>query len=236
RAVEIAREASAGRAGSYFQYANVYRQLATILAAQGDWERALPYLEDSLALAERLPYPEAIRKTQRVLAEHDLLLGRPDAALARLEPLMELATAQGSITRLVPALALARAERGDLAGAGRLLAEDIALARDQGHHLALVDLLRVRGIVLARQDRREEALRSLDEAVAAAWEMGCPFAEARALDEQGRVHAGGGEEPAARERFEAALAIFRRLSAWTDVERATRALAAMRRQAQAAGG
>ncbi|HKS71030.1 MAG TPA: tetratricopeptide repeat protein, partial [Ktedonobacterales bacterium] len=238
RAVQITRGTSTGRAGSYFQYANVYRQLAMILAAQGDWERALPYLEESLALAERLPYPEAIRKGQRMLAERDLLLGRPRAALARLEPLMELATAQGSITRLVPPLALARAELGDLAGAERMLSEDIAHARAQGHHLALVDLLRVRGIVLARQDRREEALRSLDEAVALARDTTYPCAEARALYEQGRVHAEAGEEQAARQRFEAALAQFRRLGAQPNVERTTRALAALTRprKASAAGG
>ena len=51
----------------------------------------------------------------------------------------------------------------------------------QGHRLALVELVRVRGMVLARRRRWDEAERAFEEAVPIARSLRYPYAEARAL-------------------------------------------------------
>jgi tetratricopeptide (TPR) repeat protein len=230
RALQMARAASSGRTGSFFQYAHVFRQLGAMHAAVGEWEVARMYLEEAVARAEQLPYPEALRSSQGLLAEHELLTGHPEAALARLEPLLAVSdVGELGIARLLPTLAEARAACGDTADAERVLAEGIARTRAQRHRLALVDLLRAHGVVLGMEEgRRDESHRSLDEAAALAHGLPYPHAEARALYEQGRLHAAMGQSDRARARLEEALAIFRRLGARPDVERAQRALAAVR--------
>jgi hypothetical protein len=55
-----------------------------------------------------------------------------------------------------------------------------------------------------------------------------PYAEARLLHVYGEMHARKGEPEPARERLEAALAIFRRLGARKDVERVEQVLSALR--------
>lgn len=228
RALDIVRAESTGRTASYFQYANVFRQLGAICAAMGEWEEARAYLEESVARAERLPYPEAVRSSQAILAEHELASGNPTAALVRLEPLMKGSDAgELGIVRLLPSLAWAYAEQGDHARADRILADAIERATAQQHRLALVDLLRLHGVVLRLQgqDKREAAQRSFDEAVTLARSMQYPYAEGRALYEQGCLHSSAREWQAARERLQAALAIFQQLGARPDAERVERALA-----------
>ncbi|HEX5547944.1 MAG TPA: tetratricopeptide repeat protein [Ktedonobacterales bacterium] len=228
RAVEIARAASSGRAASYFQYANVFRQFAVIHAALGEWDEAIPYLEEAVTLAERLPFPEAMRNSQRLLAEYDLMRSRPEAALARLEPLVKAVDPEErGMARLLPCLALAYDALGQHAEAERLLTEGISRARAQHYRLALVELLTLHGASLTGQHRLEGAgaARSLDEALALARSMAYPYAEARALYEQGRLRASAREWRQARDRFEDALGIFRRLGARPDIARTEQELA-----------
>ena len=59
--------------------------------------------------------------------------------------------------------------------------EGIEQARAQGHRLALVELLRVRGMVLARRRRWNEAEQAFEEAVSVARSIRYPYAEARSL-------------------------------------------------------
>ncbi|HET9979335.1 MAG TPA: AAA family ATPase [Ktedonobacterales bacterium] len=229
RAVKIARAESAGQARTYFQYANVYRQVGMIHAARGEWAEASPLLEQAAALATQIPYLEALRLAEGALAARDLAQSNPAAALARLEPLVAGSDiGELGITRLLPYLAWAHAERGDYAAAERILTEGIAWATEQQHRLALVDLLTMRGKVLRMQReqqgqaRHDEAVRALDDALSMARQMSYPHAEGRALYELGRLNASESEGP---ELFEEALAIFRRLGARPDIERTERALA-----------
>ena len=225
RAVNIAQAESSGHAAGYFQYANVFRQLAVLLAAQGDWRQAVPYLEEAVALSERLPYLEAIRASQGVLAEHELTAGDPEAALARLNPLLEGRDVDElGVLQLLPTVALARAALGDAAAAEHILDDAIERARAQSHRLALVDVLRAQGIVLAQQERVDGALRMFEEAITVARGIAYPYAEGRALYAQGRLHSSAREWQAARERLQEALAVFQRLGAQLDEERAAQAL------------
>jgi uncharacterized protein HemY len=57
--------------------------------------------------------------------------------------------------------------------------EGIERARAQGHRLALVELLRVRGMVLAKRGRWDEAERTFEEAASVARSIRYPHAEAR---------------------------------------------------------
>jgi tetratricopeptide (TPR) repeat protein len=209
RAVELARSASSGLAASYFQYADVFRRLGMIRAAMGEWEDALPCLEESIALAEGIPYPEAVRSGQGVLAEQELLQGKADAALERLEPLVERSDPEElGVVRLLPHLAWAYLELGDDARAEEVVLEGIERVRAQGHKLALVELLRVRGMVLARRRRWDEAEGAFEEAVSVARSVRYPYAEARALYEWGLMYVGRPDKKQGRGRLEEAAEIF----------------------------
>jgi uncharacterized protein HemY len=69
--------------------------------------------------------------------------------------------------------------------------EGIERARAQGHNLALVELLRVRGMVLARRRSWDEAEPAFEEAVSLARSLRYPYAEARALYEWGLMYVSG---------------------------------------------
>jgi tetratricopeptide (TPR) repeat protein len=224
RAVELARSASSGLAASYFQYADVFRRVGIMRAALGELEDAAPYLEESIALAGKIPYPEAVRSGQGVLAELDLMQGKPGAALARLEPLIEESNPEElGILRLLPYLAWAYLESGNEGRAEEVVLAGAERAKAQGNRLALVELSRVRGMVLARQRRWDEARHAFEEAVSVARSIRYPYAEARSLYEWGSMRAGKPETE--RDRIEEAAGIFRRLGARPYLELAQKALA-----------
>jgi tetratricopeptide (TPR) repeat protein/transcriptional regulator with XRE-family HTH domain len=226
-AVQLARSASSGPASSYFQYADVFRRLGMVRGAMGEWEDALPCLQESLALAEQLPYPEAVRSGHGSLAEQELLQGKPEAALARLEPLVERSDPEElGVARLLPYLAWAYLELEDDDRAEDVVQEGIDRTRAQGNRLTLVELLRVRGMVLARRRRWDEAERMFEEAVSIARSLRNPYAEARTLYERGLMCAGKLAPKQSREQFEAAAAIFQRLGSRPYSEMVQKAMAA----------
>jgi tetratricopeptide (TPR) repeat protein len=229
RAVQLARSESSGLAASYFQYADVFRRLGTIRASMGEWEDAVSCLEESVALAEGVPYPEAERSGQGALAEQELLRGEPDAAIARLEPLIERSDPEElGIVRLLPCLAWAYLELGDHDHSEEVVLGGIERATAQGHRLALVDLLRVHGMVLARRRREEGAQRVFEEAVSVARSIRYRYAEARALYEWGLMYAGGPGPERGHDRLEEAVEIFRELGSRPYYNLAHKAIAGTR--------
>jgi hypothetical protein len=82
-------------------------------------------------------------------------------------------------------------------------------------------------MVLARLGQGEQATAPLDEGLALAPTLPYPYGEARLLAVYGRLHAQQGQPEQARQRLEAALAIFRRLGARKDAERTEHQLAAL---------
>jgi hypothetical protein len=110
-------------------------------------------------------------------------------------------------------LAWALLEAGAETRAGALAGETLARARAQGERLALVDALRVQGMVLRRQGHTDEAAGVLAEGLALARSLPYPYAEARILAELGMR--------------EEALTIFQRLGAREDVERTKQLLASL---------
>src|SRR5207248_7959604 len=119
-----------------------------------------------------------------------------------------------------PALAWAHLDLGELAEAEQVVAQAIMRMRADNDRLDLVNALRVQAMIALQQARWTEAERSLEEGLALARTIPYPYAEGRLLHVYGEMHVAKGEPGPARERLQAALAIFRRLGARKDAERA----------------
>jgi tetratricopeptide (TPR) repeat protein len=197
-------------------------RLARLHLVEGEWTMAARYAEEWLPWAERTG---DLPDIHGLLAERELLHGRPDAALARLTPLLDHPrTAAIERTPLLPLVAWSHLERGGVAEAAEAVARGMEHARAQHHRLALVDALRVQAMVATRQGCWAKAEQALEEGLALARGMPSPYAEARLLHVSGALHVQKGEPEPAREQLEAALAIFRGLGARKDAERVEQAL------------
>lgn len=187
--------------------------LGQFLLWAGDWEGAETHLERALRLAESASDWEARALVHVSLAELEIVRGQPNAAIARLEPLL----GWPGISRIACASTLAWAyqESGNLERAVELASEAVKRAREQGEAIALVDAMRVEGMVRMAQGRQEAAAKVLTEALHMAHVLPYPYAEARILERLGKL--------------EEALAIFQRLGARKDIERTEGTLAEVTR-------
>jgi tetratricopeptide (TPR) repeat protein len=199
--------------------------LAEFNLAAGDWDEATRYLGACLADAQRVGHEVMERNAQRLLAVRDLLTGRPDEAIRRLGL---AAPAEGAVHADTLVLkAWAYLESGKDAQADETIGKTIMLARERHDRLNLCEALLIQGRVQAWQCRPREAADSFDEALALARAMPHPYAVGRILFQIGAMHLAQGESEQARDRLEAALAIFQRLGARKDIERAVQVLAAL---------
>jgi tetratricopeptide (TPR) repeat protein len=127
---------------------------------------------------------------------------------------------------MLPAtLAWAYLARDDVTAADEMAERAASEAVRRQDLVHMVGSLRVQGMVLSRQRRRERAETTFQEALALARTMAYPYAEARILVEYGLLHGQRGEPDPARKRLEEALAVFQRLGAKKDIERTEQALA-----------
>ena len=111
----------------------------------------------------------------------------------------------------MPYLACAYLDLGDEKRAEDAVLEGIEQTRAQGHNLALVDLLRVRGMVLARRRSWDEAERAFEETVSVARSLRYQYAEGRALYEWGLMYVSRMDPKRGRDKLEKAAGIFRGL-------------------------
>jgi tetratricopeptide (TPR) repeat protein len=207
--------------------AYIPQELGQLALWEGDWEEASRSLKQSLALADEMGHPESQYITQMCLAELDVLLGRPEEAIQRLEP---LAAEENVRPGLLPPLAWAHLCIDDdrhLQQAEGIAERAASRGRKQPGYLA--DALWVQGMVLIRQGRDEEATSVLAEGLALARSMPFPYMEARVLEQMGILQQQRADPEQAQARLEEALAIFQRLGAKKDVERTEQALAALDR-------
>jgi tetratricopeptide (TPR) repeat protein len=201
--------------------------LGRISLAEGAWARASRYLEECERMLRPSTDRNAVGEVASVLAERDLLKGHPEAARARLAPLLGPAGLQEkSVTYLGLRLAWALLDLDEVQPAADMVAQVVTRTRDEHRRLFLVDALRVQARVFLRQDHLEQARSALDEGIALAHAIGYPYAEARLLHVYGLLHIRNGEPKLAHERLEEALAIFRRLGARKDIERVEHLIAA----------
>ncbi len=200
-----------------------------LLLAEGEWEQAARYLEQCSAIARQASYLLLQRVAQSFLAELDLMERRPASALARLLPLLDRDGMEEWIVTIhvLPVLAWAYLELGETEQAARTIEDALRRQRAGQCRRALVDTLRVQALVSLRQGTMQTAADALEEGLSLAQAMPYPYGEGRLLEVCGRLHLERGEITAARERLEAALAIFERLGARKDRERTEQFIAAL---------
>jgi tetratricopeptide (TPR) repeat protein/transcriptional regulator with XRE-family HTH domain len=163
-----------------------------------------------------------------VLAERDLLAGKPHLARVRLAPWLNPDTPmEEDVTQSLPLMAWALLELNELDNAAEAAWQAVACAREQGRQVLLVDALRVAAMVAARQGRWATAEDALAEGLSLARRLGYPCGEARLLLVSGELSVQMGQSEPAREHLEAARAIFARLGARKDLERAEQLLATL---------
>ena len=227
--VHLERATALSRQTGRFQHStSPLVALGRLCLAEGDWDAASCYLEEALATAEHHDNLAAQLDAQTALAERDLWEGHPEAARARLVPLLDHLDLAGEwASAPLSWLAWAHLELGNVDQASEVAAQAVTRAQDWHNQIAVVDALRIHAMVVTRQQRWTDAARLLEEALSLARRIVLPYAEARLLHVYGQTHAQKGEPGPARARLEAALAIFRRLGARKDAERVEQDLAAL---------
>jgi tetratricopeptide (TPR) repeat protein len=204
-------------------------ELGRLALAEGAWNQAAAYLDECSALTLDFPNKVMVRVAESLLAELDLLAGRPNLAVARLLPLVDRDGMEERIvtTYVLPVLAWAYLEQGEMDLARRTIREALRRARAAGYQLCLVGALRVQALIALRQGEAQEAEHALEEGLALARPMPYPYGEGRLLLTYGLLHIQEQQAPLARERLDEALTIFRRLGARKDIERAEQLLATL---------
>jgi tetratricopeptide (TPR) repeat protein/transcriptional regulator with XRE-family HTH domain len=192
---------------------------------EGNWKEAVQYLNESSDIAKENGDLQVLRLAQAPLAECDLLEGRPEAARARLVPLLDRpGLEERDVTLLLPRLAWAYLDLEDSPQAETLIEHAVRRARAGSLRLSLVEALRVRAMVAAHQHRWAVAYAALVEAETLSDTIGYAYGKARALVEHGLLEIKQGEFSMAHELLREALAIFERLGTKKDSERTERSL------------
>jgi hypothetical protein len=205
--------------------------------AEGEWQQAARDLEECSAITLGLGDGIVHRAAESLLAERDLLEGRPAAALVRLLPLRDRDGMEERMvtTFVLPVLAWSYLELTEVARATQTIDAALRRARRGKYRLALVGILRVRALVAGHAGRWEEAECCLEEGVALARSMPYPHGEGRLLHVDGLLHAQRGHAERARECLCEAVAIFRQLGAARDRQQAEEVLATLQLPRSTAG-
>jgi tetratricopeptide (TPR) repeat protein len=201
--------------------------LGRMCLAEGAWDLARSYLQQCSTISGRSKQLILHKVAESCLAELDILTGQPGAAHARLLPLQEQAGREEQVvaTFLLSRLAWAAIELGRMEEASMLLDQALGRQRAHGYRPALVDTLRVQGLLHRQLGEWAPAVSALEEGLSLARHIGYPYGEARLLHAYGQLHAEAGETDPARKQLEAALAIFHRLGARKDIEQTEQLLA-----------
>jgi len=196
----------------YAPYIPGYR--AFLALAVGDRTGAAAEVAEAEAALVGSGNLQARRTAAAVAAELDILAGWPEAAVARLTPLLDRPGLEESdVTELLPTLAWAQLEQGHATEADATVERALARARREGMRPVLVEALRVGALVALHRGDDDAAARDLREGLALAREMPYPYAEMRLLQVEASLRARRGEDAAARCYAEAARAIQARLGA-----------------------
>jgi class 3 adenylate cyclase/tetratricopeptide (TPR) repeat protein/DNA-binding XRE family transcriptional regulator len=200
-----------------------------IRAVTGDVKEGRRYLEEAISINKDGGLPFILHRIQRDLAEVELVEGQAAEARARLQPIVQSPGCEqyNDITPLLPLLAWACIELGDESQAETLLERAALQAEAQHHYLALLDVLRVRGLFCIKQQRWQAGLEVLEQALTLARAMPHPYAEAKVLYASGCLEAAHGDHATARQQFTAALTICSHLGERLYAERIERVVSAL---------
>lgn len=193
--------------------------------SEGHVNRAVQILDESIEMAQHTGNLQALRWATGIRAEADLSEGHGEAALSRLLPLLDRpGLEEWDVDLLLPRVAQAYAQLGDLERAESEATRAIDRARSRRERLPLGDALRSQARVLRCRGRTAEARSALDEALDVIKAMPYPYAEAQVLCDQAALRVDTADAWDARQLLEEARDIFRRLGAAKDVDRTQRAL------------
>jgi tetratricopeptide (TPR) repeat protein len=182
--------------------------LGSLALSRGQYEHAEDLLAEAVTLAEGIGELQALRYAQRALAERDMLMKNSPSAVARLVPLLDRRGQQEThVTMLLPVLAWAYLELGDMTAAERWSKESIRRATQAGYQVPLVEALRVRGLLLGEQNRLKEAEQMLEQSLAVSRALAWPYAEVKTLFAYGCLLHRAGKDQEATARLQAALAL-----------------------------
>jgi len=201
RAVALIREVSDSRGTSYPP-----AKLACLALSQGRLDEAMRYNEAALDAATRKQDAQSLRYIHITLAEYELLDGRPEAARARLLPLLDApGEEKASGIKLLPLLAWAHLEIGDVAESQAVLEHCLHRATQAQQRVILIDTWRVAAMIATRQEQWQAAHTAVEDALALARSMRYPYAEAKSLYASGLAHLHAGDRAAAGDQLGAAL-------------------------------
>ena len=187
--------------------------LGQILLAEGEVHEGRALVEQSITLAERHHDTQALCLALPALAEHAVLTGYPEEAVALLESRLDMVRYSFFGHFCAAPLAGAYVLTGRLEEAERLLREQMEGENARTNRTALPGLLRVAGMMNAQRGRWAEAEALFLQAAEIAEEIGYPFDQAMTLLEHGRTAIDQGAMETARTKLKDALVIFERLDA-----------------------
>jgi class 3 adenylate cyclase/tetratricopeptide (TPR) repeat protein len=197
--------------------------VAQLALYRGDWDTAVPLFEEVVRVTDRHGILPMLKWAQRCLAERDLLMDHPQAALDRLVPLLSRPGLEDNAT-LLGVIAEANVVLGHEEAASAAIDQAIELSRADDDHLDLSEALLAASMLAIRQGQWDGARASLDRGVEMNQRAGFPLLQARFLYEYGRMHQLRGDLAAARRCWEEARAIFAGLEAGPYIERTEKAL------------
>jgi tetratricopeptide (TPR) repeat protein len=191
---------------------------------RGDLDEAEKQAQHALSLLGAVGDAPWRRNLLRILAERAILSGRPEEAVELLEQ-GEEESAWKRDSGFLQTLAWAELARNQPQEARSTADRAVTRARIRNRNPDLVPALTVYAAAVDAAGDAAEADRALDEATTLAHAIPLPFEEARALYEWGRLLVRRGERERGRQRLSEALAIFERLGAAIDAQRAQDELA-----------
>jgi len=186
--------------------------VAQVLLWQGVQEEGRSLCLKGLQIAEKAEDLQGLEFGNEILGSYEISRGRPEELIARWLPVLDRMEAQAR-PEYPASLAWAYMESGDEGRAAEILALQRDRCIQERNDFFLAETLLVSAMLARRQRRREDGERDLEEGLAIVRKMEYALAEARLLDEYGRLSTAFGDREAARRRFEESLEIARRLGA-----------------------
>jgi tetratricopeptide (TPR) repeat protein len=182
--------------------------LGQLCLAEGQQEEGCRLLDEAIAHAARTTDLQALRWAHGALAERELLQGKPDLAIGRLEALLDRPGEQViDVTNLLPLLAWAYSGSGMERRASATVEEGIRRAESGGLLPALASARRSRGLLWWKSGDWDRARDDLVAALTLDRRMRYPYDAAKTLYRLGQVETSAGRVFQARRRLMAAMRI-----------------------------
>jgi tetratricopeptide (TPR) repeat protein len=202
--------------------------LGAVHMGRGEWETGTEALDEHLRLARQIGDFRWLPSAIALLAERDLLQGRPQDSRSRLQDALDLPPFDANAVEFVaPIVAWTELALGNAAQALAYIGKVVAQARsEEGDQRVLVDALRAQGMVLTHLQRWEDAERSFEDALARLQRIPYVYGKAHVLFRYGAMLKEKGEPERAKQLLKEALAISRRLGARPYIQEVERVLSA----------